>query len=81
MAEAGWMILSWVKIEVSISKLYNPRGQDLMTMLTGVFEVLCDHKMPLRMKDKFYKTVVQLAIMYGPKCWVIKKQHFWTWLK
>ena len=31
--------------------------------------VLCDKKMPLRLKGKIYRTVVRPALMYGSECW------------
>lgn len=37
--------------------------------------VLCDHKMPVRVKGKIYKTVVRPALTYGAECWTIKKAH------
>ena len=35
--------------------------------------VLCDRKIPKRLKGKFYSTAVRPAMMYGSECWVIKK--------
>lgn len=37
--------------------------------------VLFNHRIPLRVKGKFYRTIVRLAIMFGLECWRIKKQH------
>ncbi|WP_375619007.1 hypothetical protein, partial [Bartonella sp. AC134YNZD] len=37
--------------------------------------VLCDTRMPLRLKGKFYRTAVRLAILCGTECWVIKTQQ------
>ena len=31
--------------------------------------------MPIRLKERFYRTVIRRAITYGAKCWPIKKQH------
>jgi len=31
---------------------------------------LCYRKIPIRLKGKFYETVVRPAMMYGSKCWV-----------
>lgn len=36
---------------------------------------LCDRKMPLRLKGKFYRTAVRPAMLYGAECWPAKKQH------
>lgn len=40
--------------------------------LTGV---LCDSKMPVRIKGKVYKTAVRPAMMHGAECWPLKKQQ------
>lgn len=41
----------------------------------GASNVLCDHKIRLRLKSKFYKTVVKPAMMYKLECWVVSKQY------
>jgi len=35
--------------------------------------VLCDRKIPLRLKGKIYRMVVRPALLYGSECWPIKK--------
>jgi len=35
--------------------------------------VLCDKRMPVRLKGKVYHMVVRPAVLYGAKCWPIKK--------
>ncbi|XP_070013898.1 uncharacterized protein [Nicotiana sylvestris] len=37
--------------------------------------VLCDRNVPLRLKGKFYRVVVRLAMLYGAKCWPVKNSH------
>jgi hypothetical protein len=37
--------------------------------------VLCDPRVPLKLKGKFYRTVILLAMLYGAECWPIKRQH------
>ena len=37
--------------------------------------IYCDGQMPTRLKEKFYKTVIKLAMTYGVECWTIEKQH------
>ncbi|KAL5164394.1 hypothetical protein HKD37_18G049725 [Glycine soja] len=37
--------------------------------------VLCDAKVPIKLKGKFYRTAVRPAILYGTECWAIKSQH------
>jgi len=35
--------------------------------------VLCDKRMPVRIKGKVYRTVIRPAILYCSECWPIKK--------
>jgi hypothetical protein len=37
--------------------------------------VLCDPRVPLKLKDKFYRTAIRLAILYGAECWPTKRRH------
>jgi hypothetical protein len=37
--------------------------------------VLCDHKVPLKIKGKFYRTVIRPAMLYGVECWPTKRRH------
>ncbi|XP_070034290.1 uncharacterized protein [Nicotiana tomentosiformis] len=37
--------------------------------------VLCDKKLPLKLKDKFYRAVVRPTMLYGAECWLIKNSH------
>ena len=39
------------------------------------YESLCDGKMPIKLKEKFYRTVIRPAMLYGSECWAIKRQH------
>jgi hypothetical protein len=34
--------------------------------------VLCDPKVPLKLKVKFYRTVIRPAMLYGVECWLLK---------
>ncbi|XP_045764478.1 uncharacterized protein LOC123866821, partial [Maniola jurtina] len=34
--------------------------------------VICDPKMPLKLKGKIYKTVVRPVTLYGSECWAVK---------
>jgi hypothetical protein len=38
-------------------------------------DVLCDKKVPNKLKDKFYRTVTRPAMLYGAECWATKGQH------
>jgi hypothetical protein len=37
--------------------------------------VLCDPRVSLKLKDKFYRTVIPPAMLYGAKCWPTKRRH------
>ncbi|RXI04552.1 hypothetical protein DVH24_038826 [Malus domestica] len=34
--------------------------------------VLCKRRMPLKLKGKFYRTAIRLAMLYGTECWAVK---------
>jgi hypothetical protein len=37
--------------------------------------VLCDKKVPQRLKGKFYRTAIRPAMLYGAECWPTKSRH------
>ncbi|XP_059282471.1 uncharacterized protein LOC132036212 [Lycium ferocissimum] len=37
--------------------------------------VLCDKKVPPKLKGKFYNVVVRPTMLYGAECWPVKKSH------
>ncbi|KAM0892698.1 hypothetical protein ACQ4PT_025584 [Festuca glaucescens] len=37
--------------------------------------ILCDKKVPQKLKGKFYRTVVRPAMLYGAECWPTRRQH------
>jgi hypothetical protein len=37
--------------------------------------VLCDPRVPLKLKGKFYRTAIRPAMLYGAECWPTKKRH------
>jgi len=39
------------------------------------FEILCDKRIPLKLKGKVYHTVVRSTLLYGAECWPIKRSH------
>jgi len=37
--------------------------------------ILCDKKVPQKLKGKFYRTAIRPAMLYGSECWATKRQH------
>ena len=37
--------------------------------------VLCDGKIPLKLKEKFHRTTIRPTLLYDLECWAIKYQH------
>jgi hypothetical protein len=37
--------------------------------------VLCDKRVPQKLKGKFYRTAIRLAMLYGHECWPTKRQY------
>ncbi|KAG2619545.1 hypothetical protein PVAP13_3NG087801 [Panicum virgatum] len=37
--------------------------------------VLCDRRVPQKLKDKFYRTTIRPAMLYGAECWPTKRRH------
>jgi hypothetical protein len=40
-----------------------------------VFGVLCDHRVSLKLKGKFYRTVIRPAMLYEAEYWPTKRWH------
>jgi hypothetical protein len=40
-----------------------------------VSSVLCDPRVPLKLKGKFYKTVIRPTMSYGAECWPTKRRY------
>ena len=38
-------------------------------------ETLYDHRIPIKLNSKLYKTTLRLAMLYDIEHWVVKKQH------
>jgi hypothetical protein len=34
---------------------------------------LCDHRIPIKLNKKFYKTAIRQTMLYGTKSWTVKK--------
>ncbi|RCV37904.1 hypothetical protein SETIT_8G100500v2 [Setaria italica] len=37
--------------------------------------ILCDKRVPLKLKGKFYRTMITPAMLYGVECWSTKRRH------
>jgi hypothetical protein len=37
--------------------------------------VLCDPRVSLKLKSKFYRTVIRPTMLYGTECWPTKRRH------
>jgi hypothetical protein len=37
--------------------------------------VLCDKRVPQKLKGKFYRTAIRPMMLYGAECWPTKRQH------
>lgn len=37
--------------------------------------VLCDKRMPIKLKAKCYKTIVRPTMLYGTECWATNREH------
>jgi hypothetical protein len=53
----------------------NNRKQAGWLRFRSVSGVLCDRKMPLKLKGKVYRTVVRPALLYGSECWPTNARH------
>jgi hypothetical protein len=38
-------------------------------------DILCDPRVPLKLKVKFYRTAIRPAMLYGAECWPTKRRH------
>jgi hypothetical protein len=38
-------------------------------------DVLCDPRVPLKLKYKLYRTTIRSVILYGAECWTTKRRH------
>jgi hypothetical protein len=38
-------------------------------------DVLCNLRVPLKLKGKFYRTAIRPAMLYGAECWPTKRRH------
>ena len=41
----------------------------------AAFGVLCDRRVPNKLKENFYRVTIRQTMLYGTKFWVTKNQH------
>ena len=39
------------------------------------YGILCDKRVPQKLKGKFYRITIRPAMLYGAECWPIKRRH------
>ena len=66
---------SIIQQEGKIGKDVNHRVQTRWVKWRSALGVLHDRRIPLKLKEKFYKTAIRPTILYGTECWTILKQH------
>ncbi|KAL4304934.1 hypothetical protein AHAS_Ahas16G0027900 [Arachis hypogaea] len=68
----------------------NHRIQAGWSKWRSVSGFICDKKVPLKLKGKFYRTAIRPAMLYGTECWAAKGEHehklsvaemkMWRWM-
>ena len=38
-------------------------------------DILCDRRVPQKLKDKFYRIAIRPSMLYGDECWPTKRRH------
>ncbi|KAI0498471.1 hypothetical protein KFK09_019361 [Dendrobium nobile] len=47
----------------------------LVEFMLDSWRAYCDRRVPLKLKEKIYKMVMKLAMLYGAECWPLKEKH------
>ena len=72
-SEQFWYLGSILHVEGDIGADVTHRIIAGWTKWRNASGVLCDQRIPLRLKEKFYKIAIRPAMLYGTECWAIKK--------
>ena len=51
----------------------NNRVRSTWNSWRGLSGVICDKKVPVKLKNKLYKTVIRLILIYGSECWALHR--------
>ena len=85
-AERFRYLASIIKEDGEIDEDINQRIKIGWQKWKNASKLSCDKKIPLRLKERVYRMVVKLALLYGAECWHIKKPHLqriivveWEW--
>ncbi|XP_026444841.1 uncharacterized protein LOC113345263 [Papaver somniferum] len=62
----------FIDLEKAYDKVPREAGWAKWRLATGV---LCDRKVPVKLKGKFYRTAIRPALLYGAECWEISSSH------
>ncbi|KAJ4809245.1 hypothetical protein LUZ62_021811 [Rhynchospora pubera] len=66
---------SEVKEALKRMKVGKALGPDNIPIERQASGVLCDKKVPQKLKGKFYRTAIRPAMLYGAECWATKRRH------
>jgi len=66
---------SIVQNDGEIEAYVNHRIQARLLKWRRASGVLCNKKVTLKLKGKFYRTTVRSTMLYGIECWAVKSQH------
>jgi hypothetical protein len=67
----GSMLQKYEDIDEDVSH----RIKDVWLKWRQTSGVLCDPMVPLKLKDKFYRTAIRPAMLYGAEYWHTKRRH------
>jgi hypothetical protein len=70
-----WYLWSMLQSDEEIDEDVSHRIRAEWVKWRRAYGILCDKKVPNKLKCKFYRTVIRPAMMYGAECWTTKRQH------
>jgi hypothetical protein len=75
MNDTFWYLRSMLQSEGEIDEDVSHRIRAGWVKWRQASGVLYDKKVPNKLKDKFYRTVIRPVMLYGAECWATKGQH------
>ena len=72
--EAACLIESVFDVEGGTTTDCKNRVRPAWNKWREVTGVICDKKVPVKIKHKIYKTVIRPTMTYGAECWTMKKK-------